>query len=867
MTPALSRAYGDFLVGWVEATRRWAALTIAGAIALTAAAGYLTATRLGIDTDTAGMLSSELPFRRDYDEYKKVFPQFVDTILIVIDGASPDAAEDAGDLLAARLRRQPEVFGPVYDLAGDPLFRRNGLLYLDTDELYDLGDQLADAQPMLGTLWRDPTLEGLFHVLGLALDEGRDGAGLKIGFALESIAETAEAVARGEPAALSWRDMMAGGKSAAGEGRRFIVIKPALDFRSLQPASEAIRAVRALVDDMALTKAGTIRVRLSGPAALAEEELESVRDGMGLAGILSAILVLGLLSLGLRSPAMVFATLVTLVMGLVWTAGFAALAIGKLNLISVAFAVLFIGLSVDFGIHFALRYKEGIDRGADHATALGQAARGVGGALTLCAVAAAIGFLSFLPTDYRGLAELGLISGAGMFVALVANLTVLPAMLTLVRPSPRPAPARGPAPAGRRLVRKHSRAIIAGAVVFGAGAVLLAPHARFNFDPMALRDPATESVQVIHDLMTDSRASPYAVAVLADSLESAQGLAARLEALAEVERAVTLASYVPDDQDEKLDVIANMALFLLPAFHLTERPQSDPAERRASALAGFLDKLRALGPASPLAGPAPRLADTLEPFARGTAESLAGLERALLGNLTGRLTELRDSLSPRRLTLGDLPRELRQREVAADGRARVEIFPKEDMRDARALERFVAAVRTVAPRATGASVIIMAAGEAVIGAFYQAAATSFVLIALLTAVLLRRARHVALIFTPLVLAAALTVASTVVLDLPFNFANVIVLPLLFGLGVAGSIHLVMRERDGQGGSDVLDTSTPRAVVFSGLTTIGSFSTIALSSHPGTASMGYLLAVSISLTLVCTLVVLPALMTRFPAARD
>jgi predicted RND superfamily exporter protein len=175
------------------------------------------------------------------------------------------------------------------------------------------------------------------------------------------------------------------------------------------------------------------------------------------------------------------------------------------------------------------------------------------------------------------------------------------------------------------------------------------------------------------------------------------------------------------------------------------------------------------------------------------------------------------------------------------------------------LRRFVGAVRAVALHATGSPVVILEAGNTVVGAFRDAAVLAFVAIAVLLAVLLRRLRDVALVFSPLVLAALLTVAASVLFGLPFNFANVIVLPLLFGLGVANGIHLVLRRRDQGGVTEVMASSTPRAVVFSALTTIGSFASIALSSHPGTASMGMLLTIAITLTLACTLIVLPALM--------
>ena len=404
MFEAAASSYRRLLVGWVDWVRRSALGVIPVAVAVTVAAVWFTATHMGINTDTTDMLSPDLEFRRHSRALSEAFPQLSDNLLVVIDGDNPDLANDAAELLGERLRRQPELFGGVFDPAGDPFFRKNGLLYLDVDELTELADRLAGAQPFLGALWRDPSLGGLFEMLGLILDEAAKGdAPMEVDGVLDAVAEVAEARAEGRFARLSWRELMMGRPAKKSERRRLVLIQPTLDFGSLQPASDAMEALRGMVRELRLTPENGVSVRLTGSAALAQEELKSVEEGMGLAAVLSLCLVVGLLLVGLRSLRLAGAILVTLVMGLIWTAAFAVLAVGQLNLISVAFAVLFIGLSVDFGIHFGLRYKEAIDGGKVNEVALREAAEGVGGALTLCAVAAAIGFFSFLPTDYLGL--------------------------------------------------------------------------------------------------------------------------------------------------------------------------------------------------------------------------------------------------------------------------------------------------------------------------------------------------------------------------------------------------------------------------------------------------------------------------------
>ena len=869
MTLWAAESHRRVLVAWVDLVRRGAVAVVIAAALVAAATGAYVVHAFRINTDTEDMLSPELPFRQHSRALSEAFPQFSDNIVVVIDADSADLADDAAERLAVRLRERPDLFGSVFDPRGGPFFRRNGLLFLETDALNDLADRLADAQPFLGTLWRDPSLRGLFDILSLAMDEsvaGDGGAPMGVADVVASVADVVEAEAEGRFRLLSWRALMTGTRGNAADRRRVILIQPRLDFGSLRPAESAMTALRALITEMAYDGAAGVNVRLTGSAALAEEELESVEEGMGLAAILSLFLVAVLLSVGLGSPRLTIATVLTLVCGLIMTAAFAFAVVGELNLISVAFAVLFIGLSVDFGIHFALRYREALIGGRTQDAALGEAAAGVGGALTLCAVAASIGFFSFLPTDYRGLAELGLIAGVGMFVALAANLTILPALITLMgSPVPPPA-ARAGAPARlARAIENHPRAVIASALALTLAAGLLAPWARFDFDPLNLKDRRTESVSTLFDLMADSRTSPYSATVLAPSLDAADALARRLSSLDPVESTATLSDYVPAAQTEKLEIIDAMSFFLAPALSNRDAKPPPGPDERAAALTRVRERLAAFAVTSRDAASraaAERLSrafDRLEAKGGTDGDALASLERRLIALFSERIRELGDSLAAEPFARADLPDEIKRRAVAADGRARLEIYPKENLHDREALERFVSAVRAVAPDAIGSPVVILEAGNTVVGAVRDAAVLAFVVIAILMGVLLRSVRDALFVFAPLVVAAVLTVAASVLLRLPFDFANVIVLPLLFGLGVANGVHLVVRGREDSVAGAVMGTSTPRAVVFSALTTVGSFGTIALSSHPGTAGMGVLLTISIGFTLVASLTVLPALM--------
>jgi hopanoid biosynthesis associated RND transporter like protein HpnN len=867
-------AFRAILTRWVEGVRRRAVLVLVLSLAAAAGCGWYAATHTVIDTNTNNMLSPDLPFQRDADRMSKAFPQLEDPIVVVIDAANADQADDAARRLSAALRGKTDAVRSVFYAEGDPFFRRNGLLYLEPDQLAQLTDRLAGAQAFLGALWHDPSLRGLFTVLGLALANVDQAAPpTELATVVNAVAGTVENVNAGRPGTMSWSELLASQPATGQNPRRSLVlVQPKFDYTSLQPAGHAIDTVRATAESLGLTPANGVTVRLTGSPPLNEEELSSVVDGMGVATGLSMALVLGLLFWGLKSTRMALGNLLTLIVGLAWTAGFAAVAVGRLNLLSIAFAVLFIGLSVDFGIHFALRVREAMERGDTIAPAMRWAVETAGGPIALCAVAAAISFYSFMPTDYLGLAELGLIAGTSMIIALFANFTVLPAIMVLVTPRLRHALRADGSTVQRSagsLIIRHSYVVMLGAGILAIAGAALVPQARFDFDPIDLKDPSSESVMTLHDLMTSGQSGAYDLGILAPNAAAAQKLAQRLQKLPEVKTVTTIDDYIPKDQDAKLAIIDQAALFLLPAFQGDKRPPPSAAERKAAVekLRTTLDRrLAATNQATPLTRAMRRLDDALAKL-KPTPAALAGLDRRLISNLPTRLDDLRESLQAKKVTAADLPASLRNRMVTSDGRVRVEVAPRGDVHDRAALARFVDAVQSIAPHATGAPAVIIGAANTIVGAFLEAGAISIAAIAVLILIILRRPGEVALVFAPLVIAALLTVAAAVLLGMPFNYANIIVLPLLFGLGVASGINLVMRARLLAPRLDSLfESTTPRAVIFSALTTIASFGTMGFSGHRGTASMGILLAIALALTMTTSVIVLPALLAIFGVRR-
>jgi hopanoid biosynthesis associated RND transporter like protein HpnN len=503
---------------------------------------------------------------------------------------------------------------------------------------------------------------------------------------------------------------------------------------------------------------------------------------------------------------------------------------------------------------------------------------GVGGSLVLCAVTTATGFYAFLPTDYEAMVELGLISGTGMPISLIASLTVLPALLTVGEPSR----ARRSRPAPRWLTvtlipmaARHVCAVRAAAVLLGAGSLFLIPRLEFDINVARLRDPSMETTQTFEELLADSDNSPWTIDLLSDDLASAAALAAEVRALDVVERAVTLMDYVPEDQEEKLEILADLTFFVPAPASFSAAEPDPPVAEQILALRALRDLLDApwivAGDNTGRSESARRARRQIELFLarletiERQEEALQSFEQSLLGSLLDQMLLLWKALEPGTVDLAALPIALKERMVAADGRARVEVLPREDLNDNEALARFVDGVRAVAPQTTGSAVSILEWSRATVRSVREAMALAVIAVALVVFLLWRRIGDVALVMAPLLLALLLTCATMVLIDLPVNFVNIVVMPLLLGIGVDSGIHLVHRHRTAQqadphswAGEDLLSTSTAQAVFFSALTTMASFGSLALASHRGIASLGIYLLIGVTYMLLCNLVLLPAL---------
>jgi uncharacterized protein len=833
------------------------------ALVLTVASSWYAATHFSMTTDINKLISTDMPWRQREMAFERAFPQY-ELIVAVIEAPTPELVASASDALTARLSQQKDLFRSVQQPQGGAFFEQNGFLFETTDQLGPQLKNLTQAQRLVQVLAGDPSLRGVIQALQFGL-LGVQGGRITLDamtWPMTLGADAIEKVNAGQPATFSWRDMVQGRASTAGERRKFLNIQGVLDYSELEPGLKATDAIRKAAADLKFATDYQASLRLTGPVPLADEEFATIKENAALNATVTIAVVLFILWLALRWFRIIFAVFVSLVVGLAVTAAAGMLMVGTLNLISVYFAVLFVGLGVDFGLQFSVRYRAERHEVDDLHEALLYSGRRAGAPLTLAALATAAGFLSFLPTDYKGVSELGLIAGVGMLIAFFTSITLLPALLSRLKPPSEPHhlgySALAPVDA---FLERHRMPILIGTLLTVAAGLPLLYHLQFDFNPMNLRSKTTESVATYLELKNDPQSGVNDIQVLQPNLAQADALAAKLRALPQVERVTTLSTFIPDQQSEKLALIADAAKTLNPALNPTAAAAPTSDAQTVSMINSTVDALIRLAGDGTGTGAvaAKRLAAAMTALAKADASVRQRAETVFVQPLKTTLDDLRHLLQAQTITVDNLPKALARDWITPDGQAHVDIAPKGDPNNNAVLVAFAHAVQSVAPDATEGPIAILEARRTVVTAFIVAGACALLSIAIILFITLRRISDVLLTLIPLLLAGVVTLEICVLIGMPLNFANIIALPLLLGVGVAFKIYYIMAWREGQ--TNLLQSVLTRAVTFSACTTATAFGSLWFSSHPGTSSMGKLLAISLLTTMAAAAFFQPILMGK------
>ncbi len=839
---------------------RWT-VVVAGTLLMVGAAAFAAA-RFSINTDVEGLISRHLPWHARQLQLSRDFPQ--NGISAVVRAPTAENAEQAADELAQTLATNSKLFPMVGQPDSGEFFERNGLLFDAAADAEKSVAGLTQAQPLISGLAADPSLRGVMKALSLAA-EGVQMGKIKLdqlAWPLALADRTLSDVLTGKPATFSWQELLQGHPLRNRRLRHFVEIQPALNFAALQPGREATEGIRRAAAGLDLKNKFGATVDLTGQVPMNDDQFSVIKDS-ALRDTTTAVLgVLIILWLALRSWKIIAAVFFSLMVGLAATAALGLAMVGSFNLISIAFFVLFVGLGVDFGIQFSVRYRTERHEHADLREALRSAARKAGDPLALAAAATAVGFFAFLPTSYRGLGELGLIAGCGMLIAFFCSITLVPAMLSLLNPAGEAAAVgfQSLAPLDHFLQR-HRIAVIAGTVLIVLAGTPLLLHLPFDFNPVNLQSPTSASVVTYRQLQRDPETSGNDAEILAPSIEQADAIAKRLVALPEVSRVLTLSSFIPGDQDRKIAALKAASQRLGAALN-PQAPQPAPSDQEvvAAIQKTATDLSRIAGKETGAAADAARhVSGSLTRLANADAGVRAKAAAAIVPPLIFDLDQLRNSLAPQPVTIKTLPPNLVRDWVLPDGRARVEALPKGNPNDTNVLRAFATAVLRAEPSATGPAISYYESGRTVTAAFVEAGILALAAIAILLFIALRRVTDVLLTLIPLLLAGAVTLEICVLDGFALNFANIIALPLLLGVGVAFKIYYIMAWRAGKTG--LLQSTLTRAVIFSAMTNAVAFGSMWASSYPGMSSMGKMMALALLCTMAAAVLFQPVLMGR------
>lgn len=852
----------NLIVRVAGASQRRAWLVVLFALLLAISGLGYSARHLSIDSDTQHLFSTSLPWRQGQIADERDFPQFNRLIVAVVQSKIPEEAMETAAQLNAALNADKANFIDSAYPANAPFYRHEGLLLLPVDKLAKLLTSVVAAQPFLGQLAADPSARGLFNGIALIAQGAQLGQANLTAYSgpLSAVAQNLESDAAGNPVPLSWQSLIGG---APGSDTEFVLAHPKLNQHSLEPGGAATAALVRIAATLPDVKAGRVTVNYTGQIPLSDEQFASLTNGMIVGGVVSVVLIALWLFLALRSWRLIIPILLTLGLGLALTITFAAITISILNLISVAFAILFIGLAVDFGIQFCVRLRDVRHSIGDLSLAIPETARQAGGQIALAATATACGFLAFAPTSFIGVAELGIIAGAGMGIAFICTITFLPALLWLF--GPRPEFVAVGLPFGERvdsfIFRNRRPVLVVFAGLAIAGAVASA-NVGFDANPLDTKDPNTESMRTLNGLLNNPATNPFYADVLTPNLQAAKAMSAKLSKLPEVSSVMSGATFVPSNQTEKLAMLQQAQTILAPTLQNT--PSGQPpvtAQDIRAAMAKARDAILKAKPQLPADSPLLRIAGAADKLLAESDARIMAMNAAVTRFLPGELARLNEALDAKPITEASLSPEIARDWFLPNGQVRVQALPTAAAQSTKGLRKFAKAVLAIAPNAGGPAISTLATAQTILNAFREAALLAALAISIILYIVFRNVRDTVLVLSTLALSALLTALFAKLASLQINYANIIALPLLLGVGVSFNVYFVMNFRAGM--RRFLHSATAHAVLFSALTTGTAFGTLAASHDRGTASMGVLLLLSLLAVLIATFFYLPALLYMLP----
>lgn len=863
------------------------------AFVLAATSILYTKARLQFRTGQDDLISTGNPDSRNYLRYTKEFPDLDGLIIVVRATPNPQRAERFANALAKRLLADRANVKSVFYRVDPGLFSNRALLYLDRDELKTLASRVEENRVLLAGYAASPTLANFFKIVNGETDRAmaaemqrRSGpsaiAGGVSGGSASGVMDTAilDSVLNGmlgsgaAANASPWNrlapiDGQSGAIRAgyiATENGKYLLLNVAPGDGAAN-GPDPVEAIEADLQNVRAQFPG-IEAGMTGGPALAHAEETTTAHDIALASVIAVVTNVLLLVIPFRALVGPAFAIVALLIGVSWSFGFTTLAVGHLNLLSAVFTSILAGIGINFPIHLMARYEEARRSGLSTEEAVELSVVNTGTGVVASACIMALAFLMPIFTDFKGIAELGLVSAAGLFLCLVSALLVFPALVVLrerYRPAKRVAlrAVSAPSPWLGKVFRKPGL-IVGLSVAVTVSALFLVPRVRFDQNLLKLQAQNTEAVRYENILLKHSGRSSWFGVSLAPTLEAAEHRAAAFRKLPEVADVETIATYIPKFQKQKLATLARLKPVIEPIKMSKPNVTSKPG-----ALMRELAELHAKFAAAASADPSGKLAHTAALLKRAIARlrtdtgAFADYERRMAADFDARLSLLKASLAASEVTEATLPTVLRQRFIGVLGSYLVQIHPRGDIWQDAPLHRFVTALRTVDPKVTGPPVQTYAIATVMRQGYERAAVLALIAVFVFVFIDFRNLRDTALATMPLIFGGAWLLAVMGMLGWEFNLANLFAVPIIIGTAVDNGVNMLYRWREERDKSAlILTKAVGKSVTICSLTTIAGFAALIPANHRGISSLGWVLSVGVTLILVATLVVLPALFELF-----
>lgn len=866
-------------------------------LVLSVASILLTKAEMEFLTGRDDLMPKNTAFHQDYREWRQEFGD-PEEIVVVIESDDQERAGRFGERLAEALAADRHRIRDVFFPFGLPLFRNNGLLFMPLGDLENLSRNLTLAKPVLKELAGSPSVQTLFTFLTDEMERYRqkpDPARLaSLVFMLDNLGEGFRQFGgNGAPQSLDsffFRGPDGEESAISRAGRmQILTVLPVRDSTSFVPAEEAIRLVRGETAKLlGLPEFREVTVGLTGMPVIENQEMATSRRDIELATVLSLVLTVILLLLAFRGVLNTVAAMVSLIAAICISFGFATVAVGHLNILSMVFAIMLIGIGIEYSIQIVLRYQEELARGAERLDALQTGLNRNIWAIIMAAATVAAAFLTFAFTDFKGIAELGIIAAGGIVICVLTSFVVLPAMLVLMARHRKRAAATGDAgvpdvqarfPRLRQLLFGKPRTVLVVTSIVAAASLYPLSRVSFDYNLMNMQAKGLESVEYAHKLMLSKENSGYFAVTTAGTADEAAVRSKQLEELPAVDHVVSVFSFVPDDQEKKLALLAGLRRELDDVRPVTYEEDLRVMELPA-VFEGFRSEVERLNtfleqerkPEAATVGDFLQILDAFfAKLEKGRETNALPLLREFQGGLFAELPVkirmLKESLNATPVTMADVPSELKERFIGKTGKYLLQVAPKEEIFDREPLERFIHQVRTVAPNATGEPVMVYESMTILRDAYRGAFMYAFVAIVVILLVAFRSVRYTLIGLVPLVVGVLFMVSGMWIAGISFNSANIIVMPLVLGIAVDSGIYIINRyRREDESPAQVVFSSTGIGVLLNTLTIMASFGALMVAHHRGVFSIGAVMSLGMLACQVAFVLVLPAVLELFGKKR-